>query len=321
MPEEDTDGLLRRIDALLAKEDKAEVDAGFRRLLDEYGADGDAQTGPRPGYITLLNEYAGWLRGTSRFADSERYFRMLLSALEQAHAQHSVAYARALLNLAGLKRLLGDPQQALELTDRAEKIVDGSAQDDRYVRATVMNSRMLAYIAMGDYQSAADVCKRLIESLNVNPETGEHEAATAFNNLAGIYLKMNDLDNAETAANAALDIYAHMADENIHHGAALETMGVVMYRRCEYAKAAECFERSAGLVKRYFGENDEYRVAQRNLAAARAAMEVPPGATTATQTAAAQTTATQTAAAQAAAAQATATKATAAKPASGSGQK
>jgi len=58
-------------------------------------------------YVSILNELAGFYRGTSRYAESMELFSKALKIMEGNNAEDTPAYATVLLNLAGLYRLTG----------------------------------------------------------------------------------------------------------------------------------------------------------------------------------------------------------------------
>ncbi|MDR1016120.1 MAG: tetratricopeptide repeat protein [Coriobacteriales bacterium] len=254
MPSADLDNLLARIDSILGHADKQLVDQQLKSLLEQSEADDPLS----PATLCLLNEYAGWLRGVSRLTEAESYFQILLERIADCPGDQGVARANALVNIAGLRRLQGDPEGALALCDEAATLSEGKAHADVYLDAAILNARLLAYISAGNCEAALSCAHSLLENLQGNPETDDHELATAYNNLAALAMRAGKLEQAEQAADKALLIYQQMPEENIHHGSALATRGSIHLKKGEYTAALESFEQALPLIRRYFGENQEY---------------------------------------------------------------
>jgi tetratricopeptide (TPR) repeat protein len=260
---ENLEGLLDELDRLIREGDQEAIEARFKGLLAEMEDSGQASSNE---YLTIVNELAGWYRGISRYADSEACFNKVLEVLEASGMEHTVQQARVLLNLAGLYRLTGQFDKSLACNLRAKEALEADPRRDGYAFATMLNSLSLTYQASGEYALAEVAASEVLELVKAEAQMGEHEIATALNNLAGIRIKLGDLDGAEELSAEALGYYRAMERENLHHGAALATMGTILYSKGRYREAAEVFEEACAATERFFGKNIEFAIGKHNLA-------------------------------------------------------
>jgi tetratricopeptide (TPR) repeat protein len=57
-----------------------------------------------------------------------------------------------------------------------------------------------------------------------------------------------------------------MPEENVHHAAALTTLGAIRFRKGNYHDSLAAFSQALELTERFFGKNVEYAVTRHNLA-------------------------------------------------------
>jgi tetratricopeptide (TPR) repeat protein len=261
----DLNALLDELDALMRAGDRNAIETWLTGLLTELELAGRTSSQE---YITLLSELAGWYRGISRYSESENCYSRVLGILEENHLENTTQYARLLLNEAGLYRLMGRFEESLADNFKARGIIENSSQRDEYAFATVLNSLTLTYQTMGDFATADEIASESLAFVRTSSVADAHEIATALNNLASIRLRLDDLESAEELLREALALYDGMERENFHHGAALASMGAVLYRKSLFAEAIEQFQASCEATERFFGKNIEFASGQHNLALA-----------------------------------------------------
>jgi tetratricopeptide (TPR) repeat protein len=263
-----------RLDALYQAEDLAAVESYIRGELEhiERALGSDA-----PEYAAVLNELAGFMRGVSRYAESENTFRQALAILQVKGAGLSPQYATILLNLAGLFRLTGRADEAVRLFQEAKRLLTATGDTNSYAYASVLNNLSLAYQDAGEFEAALQSAQEAF-ALQKQLGLGDHELATALNNLAVICLRSGMAIEAENYINQALAVYDGMTETDVHHAAALTTKALLLYRTGRFTDAQDLFTRARDLTVHFFGKNIEYAASERHLAMTSEALGDQPNA-------------------------------------------
>jgi tetratricopeptide (TPR) repeat protein len=273
------ENLFEQLDNLYESGDPDGVETFLKTTLLAFEVNGEDN---RPEYVSLLNELAGFYRGVSRYAESAEEFGKALALMEEQGQTESPAFANILMNLAGLFRLMGESENSRNMFLRAKQLMEASVARDDYAYASVLNNLSLAYQETGELDLALDAQTRSLELIRSGVAGGTfgstHEIATALNNLAAVNMRLGHFDEAETYIRDALNIYAAMPEENIHHAAALTTYATVKFLHRDYDGAIATYEQSLPLTERFFGKNIEYAYTMRNLATAYEALGDIPAA-------------------------------------------
>ncbi|MCR4673033.1 MAG: tetratricopeptide repeat protein [Lachnospiraceae bacterium] len=209
-------------------------------------------------YVTVCNEYACFLRNISELDESLVYFNEALLELEQHYQTKNANYATIRMNMAGTYRLMGKYDEAIELFKKSEKFfLDfGEAEKYSYVMAGIYNNLSLVYQDMQDYDQAAAYD---IEALRYLPGHKDIQRATTLNNLACIYIKQGQIDNAEEAINQSIDILKDIdGGMNFHYPASLNTLGTVLYKKGLPEAALEAFLTALNKTEAIYGKNIDY---------------------------------------------------------------
>jgi len=248
------DEFYETLDRLMREGDMARIEAYILTVArSREGTDGELAN-----LAAIYNELGSFYRGVSRYEESAESFHKSLQAFSAAGMERSLQYATVMLNLAGLLRLMGKPQDAIQLFLETQKLMVEASLDDMYLYITILNNLSLVYIQTKQYDRALELCSEAMVRIEKNSEADEHEVATTLNNLASAYLGKGDLDAAGAAVGKALELYDAMPYANVHHAAALVTYGSICYKKGMLSDAIEAFERSLPLTKRFFGINAEY---------------------------------------------------------------
>jgi tetratricopeptide (TPR) repeat protein len=250
-----------RLDALYQAGDLEVVEplirAHLRHIADTAGDNS-------PEYAAVLNELGSFLRGVSRYDESEQAFKRGLDIL-MAQDGYTSQYAVMLMNFAGLYRLTGRADEAVKLFIEAKRLLGASGAKKDLAYAGVLNNLALAYQDAGDYEAALKTALEADE-LTAQLGTGDHEKAASRNNLAVLCLRAGRLREAEAYIDEALDLYDRMAETDVHHAAALTTKAALLYRAGQYQKALPLFLRATDLTAHFFGKNIEYAAGERHIA-------------------------------------------------------
>ncbi len=214
--------------------------------------------------IAVLNETACFYRGISRFKPCIEAFEALMAEMEFCGLNGSEQYALAVINMAGVYRLLCEFDRALELFDLAQGILDQLGSSNDYGYASLYNNRGLVYQDQREWPKAAEHFEKALEYTR-RVDDNEAEIATALSNIALAYHRMGNTDKARTAIEESLAIFEKIDDgKNPHYAGALNTYATFLYLAGDYARSAEHFRLAAEITKLIFGENWDYAACCRN---------------------------------------------------------
>jgi tetratricopeptide (TPR) repeat protein len=272
---------LAELDQLLAAGRREAAETIIQDKLAELKASGE-QHGSA--YLSLLNELASFYRGTSRLPEAQQAFSELEQALTELGQAESLPYVAVQINLAGTYRLMDNPDQALSHYASAQiclgqlrlnsKLTAAEQARLVYLTASVLNNISLLYNDLEQLDTALDYANQAAQMIRGGVGE-EHELATTCNNLASIYLKLERYAEAEAAIAEALEIYARMPQENVHHAAALATQAALLFRNGDLDGAEAALLRSLDLTEHFFGQNADYQSTRRSLQTVREARETP----------------------------------------------
>jgi len=215
----------------------------------------------------VLNELACFYRNTSKWQGSLSAFSELCAVMESAGMEKTEDYALAVLNKAGMYRLMGGYDEALSTFSQAKSVLD-SVGAAAYSYASLYNNTGLVYQDMRRFDKAAEYFELGLEKLPKTPEN-EAERATSLANLAAAYLNCGDREKALIKLDEALTVFSVLdGGNNAHYAGALNTRAVILFMCGDYAGAAEMFEKAIEKTKLIFGENKDFVSGCRNCAAA-----------------------------------------------------
>ena len=253
------EGFYQELDRLYGAHDSE----GARRLMLETR---EAVRGDKLAETAVLNELACFYRNTSAWTPCVESFRELLSVMESAGTENTEDYARAVLNMAGAYRLMGDYDSALATFARARDILD-KQNAEPYSYASIWNNEGLVYQDMGDFSKAAEYFERGLNILRTIPERSS-EYAVNLSNLAAAYFRGGKQDAAIRALDEALSLFSGMEGVGaMHYASALNTKAVMLFSSGNLRESAALFTQAAEQTKLVFGENKDYASACRSCAA------------------------------------------------------
>ncbi|MCP3918350.1 MAG: serine/threonine protein kinase [bacterium] len=131
----------------------------------------------------------------------------VLALREQELDAGDPSIARILSLLAELERQEGDPQGALQKSERALAVLESGANDDPLVRAEILNTHGVALWINGRLPEARE---QLEESLAIREEhvPSDHvEIAHTLNNIAILHWAANDMEKAQEVFGRCLEIW------------------------------------------------------------------------------------------------------------------
>lgn len=256
------DQFYQQLDQLFQEGDLSKIEHFLIGSMEDLRARGEQAY---PELAAVMNELAGFYRGISRYAESERYFMESFALLEKMGMGKSVSAATVLLNNAGNCRLSGRYDEALKFFLQAKEILEEIGQTTDYAYTSLLNNIALVYQELGEHEKALQYSEQALAVMR-RYSAAEHEIATTLNNMAAIRISMGQLDEAQRLIDEALAIYDGMPQLNVHHAAALGTQAMLWFFRKEYARAIEAYLKSLEMTRHFFGDNMESAMIHQNLA-------------------------------------------------------
>lgn len=226
--------------------------------------------------LPLLNEMIGYKRETSQTEDSFRYADMARALMKKMGIEGSTAYATTLLNIANAYRAGGRLEDSLSCYTEVLTLYEKQVDQKDMLFASLYNNLSLLYQEMGDFKKAKEYLLLALGIVRENKEVYFEEAVT-YANLAATCLKLNEDEEAVCYFEKAVSIFAAHGIADAHYAAAVSSMGTYLFKKAEYKKAAECFEKAMAAMKASLGENEYYHRLSENLAACRQALEAENG--------------------------------------------
>lgn len=219
------------------------------------------------GMICILNEMGGFYRGMHRWDECLDAFSRSKAEMEALNLTETDNYAIVLVNVAGAYRLLGRLDEALDCYGKAEEIFAKNGTADAYTLSSLYNNTGLVYQDKGDLDKAAAFYTNGLETTKKGADS-EAEVATAYANLAALYVAAGDFAKAEENINESLAIFKDLeGGMNAHYAGALNTKAILAFRAGKLEESVESFKAAIEKTRVIFGENGDYVTACRNCAA------------------------------------------------------
>jgi CHAT domain-containing protein/Tfp pilus assembly protein PilF len=169
-----------------------------------------------------LNNMAVLYQETARFNESEKYFDEALQVVKDQLGVESQEYSTVLNNQAILFSEIGRIDQAVAKLNEAIAILEKLNKKGQRDQVGLQSNLALLYQQTGKFKEAETVYLKLEKDLgSKNPYY-----AGVLNNLALLYIQMNQLDKVEGYLNKARDIYKErFGAENPNYAKVLNDLG------------------------------------------------------------------------------------------------
>lgn len=261
------DRFFEELDSCFEKNDTAGVDAYLMTSLQTARDEEDYAA-----YISICNEMIGFYRSVSAFEKAYVAAEDVLLLMEELKLEETEHFATTLLNAATAYSAGGNFDQALRLYRQAMQIYDRLLSSEDYRWASLYNNMSIMLEKAGENREAADYAKRALAIIE-KQAGNEAQTATTLTNLALVYFKLSENEEAKRCLAQAIDLFEQGTGEpNEHYSGALAGMGEACYRDGEYERALSYYERALEDVKRHYGENMSYGILCENCAAVCGAM-------------------------------------------------
>lgn len=189
-------------------------------------------------YAASVNNMAVLYHETARFNESEKYFEEALQMVETQLGNQSQEYAIVLNNQAILFSEIGRTDQAVAKLNSAIAILDLQK-----VKATLTRNKVsfqsnlaLLYQQTGKYAEAEAIYLKLEKVLG----SKDPFYAGVLNNLALLYIQMNQLDKVENYLKRSAEVYkARFGNQNPNYAKVLNDLGNFYRMQGRFAEAEQ----------------------------------------------------------------------------------
>ena len=272
---------------ILAQE-RAEAYPGCEMCITPGMAD-SLNSGYLKNLLTVQNELLSLYRGVNRFDECLQISAVMKEEMKDLNLLKTEQYAILLINEGTAYRMMQDRERALEDFDASEAILQdltgGSGMHphvDPFTLASVYNNRAPVLLQRGAAARAAagssgpadadpgraDIEKAICDlrkALEILRKLGrlKQEEAVTLCGIAEACALLGDDEAGERAADEAVALYEE-AGQDPHKGAALNVKARFLYKKRDYARAAELFKEAARITKLYYGENKDYQTCMAN---------------------------------------------------------
>ncbi len=256
------DKFFETLDSYFAKQELEQVDPFLTASLEQAKEEEDYGA-----YISICNEMIGFYRSISAFEKAYAAVEDVLLLMEELQMEHTEHFATTLLNAATAYRAAGDYATALRFYRQALQIYDGILPPKDYRYAGLYNNMSILLEKMEENEEAIAFAKKALEIIETL-EGGEMETATTLTNLALLYFKVSQVEEAKGLLEKALSLFEQSGEHtDAHYSGALAGVAEAWYRMQDYEKALAYYEKALSEVRLHFGENISYAVLCENCAA------------------------------------------------------
>lgn len=258
----DVNVFYQTLDDLFSNGEIASVEPFLTASLDEAREEPDYQA-----YIAICNEMIGFYRSVSLFDKAYQASEDVLLLMEELQMEDTEHFATVLLNSATAYRAGGRYRDAYEQYARAAKIYGAllSPDDERF--AGLYNNMSMLLESMGENDRAVAMAKEALNIIRKQPDA-KMEEATTLTNLALLYMKQKNLEEAERHLRESAAIFETAGKRtDAHYSGALAGLGEICFHKGDYEQALHYYDKACEEVKAHFGENQSYAVLSENCAA------------------------------------------------------
>jgi CHAT domain-containing protein/Tfp pilus assembly protein PilF len=187
-------------------------------------------------YASSLNNMAVLYNETARYNESEKYFEEALQTVQAQLGAESQEYAIVLNNQAILLARIGRIDQAVEKLNMATAILDKLKKKSPRNTVGFQSNLALLYQQQGKYTEAESIYLKLEKTLGAK----DPFYAGVLNNLALLYIQMNQLDKVEPYLIKSRDVYkSRFGGQNPNYAKVLNDLGNFYRMQGKFAEAEQ----------------------------------------------------------------------------------
>lgn len=225
-----------------------------------------------PAALTFFNEMEGLLRTTGRAQDAADISDQALELIGIMGLNGTVHHATTLQNGATANRVAGNLDKALDMYIRAVEIYRYTGNTNSYQMASLYHNMSHIYQEKCQHSTALAFLENALDLVSAQ-EDSEPEIATTYTCMALSHMALNDMEKAEDKLTKAMQYYdTDAGKQDGHYGSALSASAEFYWRKKEYPKAVETFEKALDFTYKRFGDNQGCEVIRKNIEAIKSEM-------------------------------------------------
>ncbi|WP_434777960.1 tetratricopeptide repeat protein [Neisseria sp. Ec49-e6-T10] len=217
-------------------------------------------------HAVALNDLGGVYRHLGQYFEAQNVFQKALDILESIVGINNPNYATTLNNMAGLLRLMKQYEQSEKLFLAVIDIYQSTLGEEHFLTLSALNNLGLLYQDMQKYHEAKQLhekCLKLLEHQTEHPIA----YSTTLNNLANLYEKLDDLDQASVLMESVVARYKqNLGIEHPLYANALNNHAALCFKKGDLFQARSLFKQAKDINQKMFGVDSEvYKVSLNNL--------------------------------------------------------
>lgn len=217
-------------------------------------------------YAVALNDLGGVYRHLGRYLESEKAFQEAMDILANQVGTSDPNYATALNNMAGLLRLMHQYDQSEKYFQSVINIYKNSLGEEHFLTLSALNNLGLLYQDMQRYEEARVLHEKCLKSL-IKQEEHPIAYGTTLNNLANLFEKMGNLEQATELMGAVVALYKkNVGEEHPLYANALNNYASLFFKKGDLSQAQTLFSQAKDINLKMFGvDSSVYKVSADNL--------------------------------------------------------
>jgi len=230
---------------------------GSREALDSALEAGETAFGPDSAPVSDVLLFSGNLHFDSgQFEEAGREWERAVSIRRAVYGAEHQQYAFAISNLARYYRVTGQLDESRRLLDSAIEIFERTYGPDHPALAHTLGSQGTTLRSLEDYEGAIRVYERAASILKKLFGPDHANLSWITRGLAGVYLRMGDLTEAEAIARESLRISeAAYGTGHLECARSHFLIGYVEYALKRYAESLQSYETSLAIRQNVLPEN------------------------------------------------------------------
>ena len=242
--------VLRELDSLPGGEETYKTGEYLKGKIKEASDEGDFNA-----ELTLLSEMIGYLRYTEGFEELPVYCERAVALCEEEGLKDTLPHATTLLNIATAYRAAGRLHESLELYKEVERLYNRLVPEDDYLYAALYNNMSLLYQKLDDLNRSAD-CLNMALKVIAGIQGKEIQQAITRTNLAQVYIRLGEYDEAREQLNEAVDIFEAAGGDEWHYPGCLNTLADLFFIKKDYKASVDHYRKALKLLKLHVGEDN-----------------------------------------------------------------
>ena len=210
--------------------------------------------------ISLNNELMGIYRNKgNKDACMKQVTQQLIWIADVESELDPVSEGTLYLNIANAFQAFDMLEDSYDILNKVEDIYNNNPDREDFHMASLYNNKAVVLIKLKDLDQAEVYFKMALKILKTLRES-EDEIAVTYQNLANIYTSKGKYSLALDTARKGLDLLDSIGMAvSYHAGAIANSMAMTYHAMGDYENALACFNRSAEIILKVYGDCGLYR--------------------------------------------------------------